>query len=240
MMNGGPLLGSRQRLASSNASPRLFAAIVSLSVGVLFLSSGTRADTDAEARYPFDPACPWGRVANGQGMLKRCLSEAEAKRVFDGLEKAPKEPVACSPVVATTGATTTGEPSPISSPRAAPAEAVPSDGKATTARPFSVKLAQIQAEEGEIGLGKLTKPMDRYRKCVEDGGGLTTPKASVTLSFLVRAEMGRAEGVEVKRVSGVSKAIAQCLADVVDRRATGTPTSAMTGVTLTIEIAETK
>ena len=30
-------------------------------------------------RYPFDPACPWGRIADGKGMLVRCIDERESR-----------------------------------------------------------------------------------------------------------------------------------------------------------------
>jgi len=30
------------------------------------------------SRYPFDPVCPWGRLANGKGLFVRCVTEAEA------------------------------------------------------------------------------------------------------------------------------------------------------------------
>src|SRR6188768_2226516 len=29
-------------------------------------------------RYPYDPACLWGRLANGKGTVVRCLTEKEA------------------------------------------------------------------------------------------------------------------------------------------------------------------
>jgi hypothetical protein len=201
-------------------------------VSALYSRSG-RADAETEARYPFDPACPWGRVANGQGMLKRCVSEAEAKRIIEGLDKAK---ATCGG--APTESAVAGTPVPRSAESAPSPSSEPTSAKGP--RPFAIKLASIVAEEGEITMGKLAKPMDRYRQCVEQNGGLAAAKASVQLSFLVRGEFGKAEGVELKRVSGVSQEVGKCLADVVDRRATGTPTSAMTGVTLTFEITEIK
>src|SRR6478736_10026753 len=55
------------------------------------------ADSATEARYPFDPACPWGRIANGKGMITRCISEVEAR----GLITPRPAPVAAKPTPAT-------------------------------------------------------------------------------------------------------------------------------------------
>src|SRR5262245_44820015 len=43
-------------------------------------------------RYPFDPVCPWGRVADGRGMLVRCLEPAEAARLAAVVGSAPAAP----------------------------------------------------------------------------------------------------------------------------------------------------
>lgn len=183
------------------------------------LPAASSADPETEARYPFDPACPWGRIANGKGMLHRCLSQAEAEQIFSADRNAPKGSLPESKVPAPGG------------------DASPPQ---VSTGPVSVQLVQIHASEGEISFGKLGKPMDRYRECIEENGGLTLDKGALTLSFLVRAELVRAEGVEVKRFAGISKKAARCIADVVDRRQTGTPSVAMTGVELSFEITRAK
>lgn len=171
------------------------------------------ADADAEARYPYDPACAWGRVANGKGMLVRCVTEDEARKLAEAI-KAPKATPAEKP-----------EPAPV---EAAP-EAAPKDYKLT--------VSEIVADEGKVGIGKLQKPMDRYRACVDDNGGLDKATGKVVVEFLVRAERRRAEGAEVKTYTGVQKKAAECIAEVIDRREVGAPEVPLTGATVTIELA---
>jgi hypothetical protein len=58
----------------------------SISVTLLALSSalvcgsatGTPPDTQ---RFPFDPACAWGRISNGRGLILRCLTREESERL---------------------------------------------------------------------------------------------------------------------------------------------------------------
>ncbi len=52
-------------------------ALASLAVAALASAQSSPA-VSVKARYPYDPACAWGRIANGKGMLVRCLSEQEA------------------------------------------------------------------------------------------------------------------------------------------------------------------
>lgn len=171
------------------------------------------ADADAEARYPYDPACAWGRVANGKGMLVRCVTEDEARKLAEAV-KAP-------------AATPTEKPGP------APVEPAPE----ATAKEYKLTVSDIVAEEGKVGIGKLQKPIDRYRACIDDNGGLEKPTGKVVVEFLVRAERRRAEGAEVKTYAGVQKKAAQCIAEVIDRREVGAPEVPLTGATLTIELA---
>ncbi len=186
------------------------------------------ADPETEARYPFDPACPWGRISNGKGMLNRCISETEAQKVLTDAKKAVPTTPSGAATGPSSGAITTG-----------PAPA-PEPPEGVSAGPVTVKLGALVADQGELGLGKLGKPLDRYAACVQDNGGLSGAKGSVTVQFLVRAEFVRAEGVEVKTSSGVSKKAARCIADVVDRRQVGAPAVPMTGATLTFEITPGK
>lgn len=183
-----------------------------LSLLFLLWSAYAAADAESEARYPYDPACPWGRIANGKGMLHRCLTEAEARSVAEN-DPAKQKPKGALP------------------------EVDPENKPADSPRDFTLEVMPLSPEEGEIALGALSKPIDRYRACIEENGGLTKPSAKVVVEFLVRAERARAEGTEVSSVSGVSRAAAECLADVVDRRATGIPSVPMTGVKLTFSLS---
>src|SRR5436190_5971218 len=51
-------------------------------------------------RYPFDPVCPWGRVADGRGMLVRCLEPAEAQRLAAPARPAMPAPALPAPAAA--------------------------------------------------------------------------------------------------------------------------------------------
>ena len=59
-----------------------------LGVSLLAVAAVASAQS-AKARYPYDPACAWGRVANGKGMLVRCLSEQEAVALAKGTAPVP-------------------------------------------------------------------------------------------------------------------------------------------------------
>src|SRR5690606_38141018 len=114
---------------------------------------------------------------------------------------------------------------------APPAEEAPSPPSAPVdkppPRPVRVEVGPLLPDEGELTIGQLGKPLDRYRTCVEQNGGVQSASAEVRIHFLVRGERSRAEAVEVSSFHGVSKKAAQCIADVVDRRATGTPSQPM-------------
>jgi hypothetical protein len=195
-------------------------------------------------RYPFDPVCPWGRVSDGRGMLVRCLEAAEAARL--SAAAGPTAPVtSAAPGVAPAAAAVPRAPvAPASAPRAAALEApplaspvlAPSPGRSSR-RVRLQAVGPAQADTGELpdAQGQLARASDRYVQCVENGGGISTSPAKVTLRFLVR-ERGRAEGVTVKDRSGVSLAAAKCIAEVVDRRFVGYPAAPIVGADVSIEL----
>ncbi len=181
--------------------------LLALGLALLALPLASQADSDRVARYPFDPACPWGRISNGKGMIHRCLTKTEAQAIVDGNKPTSADPKKLP-------------------------EALPRD--------YDVQLGPIKADKGDIVIGRLSIPMDRYKDCVVKNGGLKKPEARVVVQFLVRSERSRAEGVSVDSFEGTSGAVAQCIADVVDRRQVGTPSEAITPVKLTFEIREKK
>ena len=162
---------------------------------------------------------------------------AEAKAPLSGQQAAstPVSAASQSNPAASTNATASANAAP-STNAAPPAGETPGSTSGTVV----VKLGTLAPEKGELTAGKLGKPLDRYAACVEDNGGLSAASGTVTLQFLVRAELGRAEGVEVQKFTGVSKKAARCIADVVDRRQVGAPTVPLTGATLTFEISPSK
>jgi len=218
-------------------------------------ASAQTSDSASEAhlaRYPFDPVCPWGRIADGQGLLVRCLERHEAQ----GLLAAAAAPAlnAAPAALAATSSSTAGaaEPGPAARAAAAAPEATaqalsgrnpalttpPTPPRSTRVyRKVSVKeVGAAQADTGELpeAQPQLRKVHERYAQCVSNNGGLEGAQGKVTLRFLVR-ERGRAEGVSVKERQGVSLAAAKCVAEVVDRRYVGYPAAPIVGATLSIE-----
>jgi len=185
-----------------------------LGVSLLAVAAVASAQS-AKARYPYDPACAWGRIANGKGMLVRCLSEQEAVALAKGTAPVPakSEP--------TDGAT-----KPAAEDTPAP------EGKSG---PLTVEVGPITADQGTLSIGRLHLPKDRYAKCVEDNGGVEGKDGEVHVRFLVRGEVSRAEGVSVSKRRNLTAAAAKCVADVVDRRRVGTPDTPMVGATLVIK-----
>src|SRR5262245_20267823 len=49
----------------------------------LFLSARPRG-ADEASRYPYDPVCAWGRLADGKGMLVRCIRREERTLLLTG------------------------------------------------------------------------------------------------------------------------------------------------------------
>jgi hypothetical protein len=176
-------------------------------------------------RYPYDPACPWGRLANGKGTVVRCLSEQEATQLPATLA-APLSPApAAAPVAAASG-----------SSAVTPAPSAPEAPVARTGR-LEVTVGPVLADKGELGVGKLGAPKDRYQKCIEDHGGLRGQSAELHVRFLVRSK-GIAEGVSVQKRINLSQEAARCIADVVDRRYVGIPDEPLVGATLVLKINE--
>ncbi|HTV23397.1 MAG TPA: hypothetical protein VMG12_32130 [Polyangiaceae bacterium] len=187
-------------------------------------------------RYPFDPVCPWGRVADGRGILVRCLDAAEAQRLA-----APARAASPAPTPAAS-APPPASPAPVAEPRR-PVEAPALAASAPAPKPSSRKVvlervSAARADTGELPEARtqLVRANDRYLACVDGNGGITSSPASVTVRFLVR-ERGRAEGVSVKERTGLSMAAAKCVASVIDRRFVGYPAAPIVGADLTIDFA---
>lgn len=182
------------------------------------------AGADNPVRYPYDPACPWGRIADGNGMLVRCLLAAEASQLM--------APSAGSqqPAVAPTGAASSAD---------AFTPVAPSSSTSSmqgTVRVDSVGPAVADAGELPLADKKLAVAKDRFIECAQKNGGLTAKQAKVVVRFLVR-ERGRAEGVGVKSFIGVSQAAAECIADVVNLRYVGYPAAPIVGATIPIVLS---
>jgi hypothetical protein len=213
----------------------LFGVVLSLGPELARVAAAEDVAPAAEpaARYPYDPVCPWGRVADGRGMLVRCLEQSEAVRLA-GVTFAPSNPQAAL-AAASPAVPLAGQPAP-AVPVAPPAPKVPAPSRPGQ-HVAIVSVGPAHADTGELpeAQPQLKKPSDRYAQCVENNGGLEASTGQVTLRFLVR-ERGRAEGVAVKERRNVSLAAAKCIADVVDRRYVGYPAAPIVGATLSIDL----
>jgi hypothetical protein len=169
-------------------------------------------------RYPFDPSCSWGRLANGKGMVVRCLTESEA--------------------VALNNARASTQPAAVSTTNAAAAETPTQPKKSLEV--LDADVVSVTADEGTLAIArkKLRIPREQYARCVVDNGGLVTDTGEVTVRFLVR-ERGRAEGTSVEKRAGMSDSAARCIAAVVDRRPVGTPEGPVVGATVVIRVSKT-
>jgi hypothetical protein len=203
-----------------------FAKIV-LATLVLFSVKAADAQDKATNRYPFDPACPWGRLANGKGIVIRCLTETEVAQL-----SAPKASVPANT------AATAGPSAPSSVSAVASADVTKkTNGSDAKTEVLDADVVSVTAEEGKLDSAKkkLRAPRDKYARCVGDNGGLSAEAGEVTVRFLVR-ERGRAEGTEVEKRLGVSEGAAKCIAGIVDRRPVGTPEGPVVAATAVIRI----
>jgi hypothetical protein len=194
--------------------PRLAFAGLGTIVTVVLLgwSASARADDPDKAnRYPYDPVCSWGRIADGRGMLVRCMQQGEAEALLAGKPAAAPSPTDQPP-----------DPSP-------PAEE----------EKLTMEVGPVQVDSGTLPLAlkKLKVPADRYLQCVEKHGGVSKQEGEVHVRFLVR-ERGRAEGAVVKTRKAVSEEAAACIADVVDRRFVGHPDVPIVGATLVVKFSK--
>jgi hypothetical protein len=214
--------------------PLLMLSIASVLLAFGAMASGESADALLR-RYPYDPACAWGRIGNGKGIIVRCLSEAEAATLRAGtLPAAPTASAPPSPVASTA-------PGASASPSATPPGDEPSDAPVSppsaTDEKLDVTVGPVTADSGELGIGKLGAPKDRYVKCINDNGGLKDASGEVQVRFLVR-QRGRAEGVSVAKRTSVSQEAARCVSEVVDRRYVGVPDAPIVGATVVIKFAK--
>ncbi|HTA93673.1 MAG TPA: hypothetical protein VK745_29040 [Polyangiaceae bacterium] len=215
--------------------------VIVLSIASVLLAFGVAASAEtADAllrRYPYDPACAWGRIGNGKGIIVRCLSETEAQALRAGT--VPALPVAsAAPSLAPSANPPTPTPASTSSSAATPSEDDTDAGPpSANDEKLDVTVGPVTADSGELGIGKLGAPRDRYAKCVNDNGGLKEAAAEVQVRFLVR-QRGRAEGVSVVKRTGVSTEAARCVSEVVDRRYVGVPDAPIVGATVVIKFAK--
>jgi hypothetical protein len=154
-------------------------------------------------------------------MFHRCITEGEARELAQDSKDKSSHDGAKKP--------SPGKP--------APGKDEPK-GSQPLPKDYQLSVGPIEAEEGEITIGRLDLPVDKYRECVDRNGGLTGKSGKVVVKFLVRAERVRAEGVSVDGYEKISEAAAECIASVVDRRKVGVPSVPLTAARLTISLQE--
>jgi hypothetical protein len=213
-------------------------AAVAVLVTVTVVAQGADDSANLVRRYPFDPACPWGRISNGKGMIVRCLSEAENAGLVRAAGAAAASPAPASGTTSAPSATASA---------AAGSSGVGGAGNATsssaaaspaTAEELSVSVGPIVADQGELSVTRLLQPKTRYAKCVSDNGGMSGRSGEVHVRFLVRSR-GIAEGVSVAKRVNVSAEAARCVAEIVDRRRVGPPEAPLVGATVVIRFDRT-
>jgi len=203
----------------------LVSALGFTALGLVAAAALSESVENLVRRYPYDPACVWGRLANGKGTIVRCLSEQEATALAPVANALPIAPAAAPAPVA----------APVAAPSAAPATttAVAPEGAAKPGR-YDVTVGPVTADHGELPVGKLGQPKDRYLKCLDDNGGLRGESGEVHVRFLVRSK-GVAEGVSVQKRVNVSAEAARCVSEVVDRRHVGVPEEPLVGATVLVK-----
>ena len=210
----------------------LLAASLLLAFGAM--ASGETADALLR-RYPYDPACPWGRIGNGKGLIVRCLSESEAQALRSGalpaVASASPAPSAVQPASVASVAP------PVPTPELSDADAGAATAPTSSDEKLDVTVGPVTADSGTLGIGKLGAARERYVKCVKDNGGLSEKEGEVQVRFLLR-QRGRAEGVSVAKRIGVSAEAARCVSDIVDRRYVGVPDAPIVGATVVIKFTK--
>jgi hypothetical protein len=194
---------------------RTLAALFGLPALVTAGFSGASPAAAPQQPFPYDPLCRWGRLSDGKGYVIRCLSREEAVKLGAPGGPAPSAPATTPPPDA---------------PGKAP------EAPAPTVR-YEVVLGPVSARAGAFpqAVQSLSKGQEKFDACVSDHGGMTASEGKVEVRFLVSGR-GRAEGAVVKKHSGVSKAAASCIADVVDRRFVGYPAEEMLEATLLVTV----
>jgi hypothetical protein len=173
------------------------------------------ADASDASTDRADPGCLYGRLIDGHTGEIRCLSPEEVAAQPDAA--VPRADAAASASIDAAG-----------------------DAGADAGGRATVKVASVTFEAGEVP--RAERVLDRLAKkelaaCVSGPReGRPGQVAQVTLSFLVRAR-GRAEGVEVDKVRGVSAEAARCMAQVLARRAVGAPSSDPVGVKVVFDVS---
>lgn len=213
-----------------------FFHVFSLVIFGSFVAGTATSAPSSPQRYPFDPVCAWGRIGDGRGMIVRCLTREESQRLTATTVVPTKNPPAVSsaPVASAPVASAPVASAPVVSSAVPPTAST----SPTSTAPLQAELVGLVVEAGELPMArkKLAIPVDRYVSCVNNHGGLQGATGQIVVKFMV-TERGRAEGAGVEKFEGMTEAAAHCIADVVDRRPTGTPEAPIVEAKVTLRIS---
>lgn len=109
--------------------------------------------------------------------------------------------------------------------------------------PAKLLRAKLEVGEPRYTAGEVPKAKASVEKlapkleaCVDQHGGLESAKGgSVELQFLVTSR-GVAEGVDLRKPSGVSGEALRCMRDLLQKRGVGTPSTDPVGVTIDLRL----
>jgi len=172
---------------------------------------------------PKDPGCLYGKVLDGHSGAIRCLSPEEVS------PPGPYDTPVDGGVDASDGA----------SPDAAQAskrDAAPEAGSALPMVPLSASIEDLTFDGGDVP--RAPAALDRLKKdFLRCAASERVPKgeATVELRFLVRAP-GKAEGVDVGGVHGMSADMVRCVRAALAGRLVGSPSSDPVGVSFSLHV----
>jgi hypothetical protein len=113
----------------------------------------------------------------------------------------------------------------------------PSQTTASSGRPIVVNMEGPFFDGGDVprAAAALDRMKASFGRCVAGDGALTKNEGTVDLRFLVRAP-GRAEGVDVDKVRGLSVDVVRCMTSVLARSYVGAPSDDPVGVAITLRV----
>jgi hypothetical protein len=194
---------------------RIIASLVGLAVGPVV---GLFA--------PKDPGCLYGQVLDGHSGKIRCLSPEEVS---------PPGPYD-TPVV-DGGADATGGTPADASQGARRDAAVDAGSPAVPLLPLAASIEGLTFEGGDVP--RAAAAIDRMKKdflrCAANERSPLKGEATVELRFLVRAP-GKAEGVDVGGVRGMSADMVRCVRSALAGRSVGAPSSDPVGVSFSLRL----
>jgi hypothetical protein len=174
---------------------------------------------------PRDPGCLYGKVLDGHSGAIRCLSPEEVS------PPGPYDtPVMDGGVDASDGA-------PPDAAQASKRDAAPEAGSAVPLVPLSASIEDLTFDGGDVP--RAPAALDRLKKdflrCAASERVAPKGEATVELRFLVRAP-GKAEGVDVGGVHGMSADMVRCVRSALAGRLVGAPSSDPVGVSFSLHV----